>query len=110
MAIKIISRDLLAKNKSTVAFPKGLRLADHVRETRDPHIYEFVGTDTFGQEWNERRRYEVDAGRDQVPLLYTPIYREIRDANLPRNISIQRIGPGGVILEEVSEGGEVKFA
>src|SRR5690606_26720258 len=49
-------------------------------------------------------------GRDQVPLLYTPIYREIRDANLPRNISIQRIGPGGVILEEVSEGGEVKFA
>lgn len=110
MAIKILSRDLLAKDKPTTPFPRNLRLSDHVRETRNPHIFEFVGTDTFGTEWNERRRYEVDAGRDQVPLLYGPIYREIRDANLPRNISLQRVGPGGVVLEEVLEGGEVKFA
>ncbi len=110
MAIKIYSRDILAKDKPQIAFPRNLRLADHVRETRDQHVYEFVGTDDFGTEWNDRRRYEVDAGRDQVPLLYSPIYREIRDANLPRNVSLQRIGPGGVVLEEVLEGGEVKFA
>lgn len=110
MAIKIYSRDLLAKDKAQIAFPRNLRLSDHVRETRDEHVYEFVGTDDFGTEWSERRRYEVDAGRDQVPILYTPIYREIRDANLPRNVPLLRIGPGGVVLEEVLEGGEVKFA
>ncbi len=109
MAIKILSRDLLAQDKPIIAFPRDLRLNEHVRETRDQHIYEFIGTDNFGTEWNERRQYEVNAGRDNVPLLYGPIYREIRDANLPRNVSLQRIGPGGVVFEEVLEGGEVKF-
>lgn len=110
--MNIYSQELLAKRKPTVAFPRNLRLADHVREvTRGgEHIYEFVGTDSFGAEWNQRQRFEIDAGRQEVPLLYAPIYTEIRDANLPRSIQVNRIGPGGVVLEEVLEGGEVKFA
>lgn len=110
--MRIHSKDLLAKRKPTVPFPRNFRLSDHVREIQQNgnRIYEFVGTDTFGSEWYERQRFEVDAGREEVPVLYTPIYTEIRDANLPRNVTVQKIGPGGVVLERVYEGGEVKFA
>jgi hypothetical protein len=114
MTIQFWSKGALAKSKAKVPFPAGMRLGDHLRETgkgSDGHrIYEFIGTDNFGAEWNERRRYEVNAGRDEEPLLYGPIYEEIRDAGLPKNVSVQRIGPGGVVFEEVLEGGEVKFS
>lgn len=110
--MKFISKERLAKDKEKIAFPRNMRLADHVREMNrgGELVYEFVGSDSFGTEWNERRRYEVYAGRDMEPILYTPIYNEIRDANLPRNVPVYRIGPGGVVFEEVLEGGEVKFA
>ena len=50
------------------------------------------------------------AGRDEEPLLYLPIYDVQVDSTLPKNVTIYRIGPGGVVFEEVKEGGEVKFA
>lgn len=108
--MKIISKAALAVEKQKIPF-KGLRLEDHVREMNQngQRVYEFVGSDTFSSEWNERRRYEVDAGREQEPLLYPAIYSEIRDSSLPRNVPVFRIGPAGVIFEEVTDGGEVKF-
>jgi len=114
MSIKVLSRDLLAKSKPTIPFPAHLRLADHVRPVQEMgnghRIYEFVGTDTFGSEWQTRQRFEVDAGRDEEPILYTPLYDIVSDASLPKNVSINKIGPGGVVFEEVFEGGEVKFS
>lgn len=110
--MKIYSQATLTKKLPKRQFPNNLRLADQVREVRanGQVIYEFVGTDDFGSAWYDRQRYEVDAGREQVPLLYTPIYSEIRDPNLPRNVTINAIGPGGVVLERIYEGGEIKFA
>lgn len=114
MTIKFISRDALAKSKPTAKFTPGINLRDHVREiAQQPNghrIYEFIGTDSFGTEWQTRQRFEVDAGRDEEPLLYLPIYNVVSDAGLPKNVSINRAGPGGVIFEEVFEGGEVKFS
>lgn len=112
MAVKFLSRELLAKQKPTIAFPRNLELRQQVKEmaANGGRVYEFIGTDTFGEEWYTRQRYEVDAGRLEVPILYTPIYSVINDANLPRNVSINKLGPGGVVLEEIQEGGEVKFA
>jgi len=114
MSIKIWSKDLLAKERPKIAFPKGLRLADHLREIRDgggssKRVYEFIGSDSFSDEWNQRQQFEVDAGRDEEPILYAPIYDVINDPNLPELINIYKIGPGGVVFEEVLEGGEVKF-
>ena len=37
-------------------------------------VYEFIGTDSFGTQWADRQRYEIDAGRDEEPMVYTPIY------------------------------------
>jgi hypothetical protein len=114
MTMKIWSRDLLSNSKPHVAFPPNLQLRDHVREVGQQQgghrIYEFTGTDTFGVEWVTRQRFEVDAGRDEEPLLYLPLYDVVADASLPKNVDINRIGPGGVIFEEVFEGGEVKFS
>lgn len=108
--MKFLSKSRLAKNKAKTPFPKNFQLAEMVRPTDSKNVFEFVGSDSFGTEWNERRRYEVDAGRDMEPILYSPLYSEIRDASLPRNIPVFRLGPGGVVFEEVLEGGEVKFA
>lgn len=113
MTIKFYSRELLAKDKPRIAFPVGFRFSDHVREVAGENgqrVFEYIGTDNFGSEWNTRRSFEVNAGRDEQPLLYQPLYDEVRDANLPKNISVQTMGPGGVVFEEVFEGGEVKFS
>ncbi len=117
MSFKILSKANLAVEKPKVAFPKGLRLDEHLREIRNPgtggsagKIYEFLGSDTFSDEWNQRQQFEVDAGRDEEPILYTPLYDVINDPNLPEVVNLFKIGPGGVVVEEVYEGGEVKFA
>lgn len=111
---KFISKEILSKQSPTIAFPRGLNLQDQVREIgkgKNGHrVYEFIGVDSFSDEWNQRRRYEVNAGRDEEPQVWQPIYSAVNDASLPENINIYKIGPGGVVFEEVFEGGEVKFA
>src|SRR5215471_1262636 len=89
----------------------GFDLAKNVREVHgNPNvIYEFIGTDEFGPEWYERIRFEVNAGRLETPILYTPIYDEVVDASLPEVQTIKNWGSSGVIFDEVFEGGEVKF-
>lgn len=114
MTIKLISRDLLSKKWAKAQFPPGFRLGDHVREisqqSNGHRIYEFMGTDSFGTDWTTRQRFEVNAGRDEEPLLYTPIYDIVSDTSLPKNVTVNQMGPGGVVFEEVFEGGEVKFS
>jgi hypothetical protein len=114
MTIKLYSKDLLAKSKEKIPFPRGFVMRDHVREiSKQPnghHVYEFIGTDSFGAEWQTRQRYEVDAGLDEEPILYEPLYDIVEDAGLPKNVSVNQLGPGGVLFEEVVEGGEVKFS
>jgi hypothetical protein len=109
---KFYSKAQLGKDKKKWPFPENLRLKDHVRETRRDGqiVHEFIGTDTFGSEWYERTQYEVNAGREQEPTLYEPLYDIIEDSSLPRTLNVKRIGPGGVVLEEIEEGGEVTFA
>jgi hypothetical protein len=88
---------------------------DMARNLKEIHgdptkIYEFIGMDDFvGVEWYQRIRFEVDAGRIEVPLLYTPIYDEVVDSTLPETLKIKNWGASGVIFDEVFEGGEVKF-
>lgn len=113
MATRIYSRELLVKQTPVRGFKGDFRLSEHVREVRDSRgeiIHEFIGTGDFGTAWQKRQRFEVFAGRDEEPILYTPIYQEIRDRTLPRNVAVNRLGPAGVVLEQILEGGEIKFA
>jgi hypothetical protein len=108
---KLYSNAVLTKEKPKAIFAPGFDIRQHVREMRQGSklIYEFIGSGDFGAEWNTRRRYEVDAGRVEVPILYTPIYDVINDPSLPKIVPLLNVGPGGAVLEEVFEGGEVKF-
>lgn len=107
----LVSVAALRKEKPKAVFAPGFNLSKHVRPVNrgGDQIYEFISASDFGAEWNTRRRYEIDAGRIEVPLLYQPIYDTISDASLPKIIPLLNIGPGGVVLDEIFEGGEVKF-
>lgn len=52
---------------------------------------------------------DVELGREQVQLLYQPIYERIQDANLPRVIDAKWALTGTVVFTEHMEGEEVKF-
>jgi hypothetical protein len=114
MTIQIYSKAALTKYRAKAEFPPNLRLQDHMRQVSEAagghRVYEFLGTDSFGTQWSDRQRYEIDAGRDEEPIVYTPIYDVVSDASLPKNVTVNTMGPGGVVFEEVFEGGEVKFS
>ncbi len=110
--IQILTKESLASAKPTAKSKPGFRLMEHlhfVEQSPGRTVVEFIGTGDFSAQWFDRQRYEVAAGRDQEPLLYTPIYNEVSDPSLPRNVSIYKLGPAGVIFDEVTDGGEVKF-
>jgi hypothetical protein len=52
---------------------------------------------------------DVELGREQVQLLYQPIYDRIQDANLPRVLDAKWALTGTVVFTEHMEGEEVKF-
>ncbi len=52
---------------------------------------------------------DVELGREQVQLLYQPVYERIQDANLPRVIDAKWALTGTVVFTEHIEGEEVKF-
>lgn len=52
---------------------------------------------------------DVELGREQVQLVYTPIYEAIRDANLPQVLDANWALYGNCVFLEHMEGGEVKF-
>lgn len=57
----------------------------------------------------EKVRIDVNEGREDVPLLYGPIYRTLTDRNLPRNVSTNLFSTAAVIFQLRVEGGEVTF-
>lgn len=110
MTIKLITKEMLAKERATWRFADGIDLAEHLRKTSEPGMLaEFIGSDDFAVAWKTRQQFEVDAGRDEEPLLYTPLFAETRDPSLPEFVGFNRLGPAGVVFHEVTEGGEVKF-
>lgn len=115
MPLEVGTRMLEALNNNQIPHPylgDNFNLTDHIRLTagNKEHVAELISTGNFGANWYQRIRYEVDAGREEVPLVYQPIYEITDDPTLPRTIPIERLGPLGVVFEEVEEGGEVKFA
>jgi hypothetical protein len=92
-------------------FAPGFDLARSLKEVRvnGQTAYEFIGSDDFAADWYTRVTYEVNAGRQRVPTVYEPIYDIIIDGGLPETMNIKNWGPGGFILDEIFEGGEVKF-
>ena len=96
------------ENIPRATFEEGFDINEHINVNKG--VAEFVASDDFASAFYTRQRYEVDAGRDEEPLLYMPIYDEVVDASLPRTLNINTLGTGGVVFKEIKEGGEVVFA
>jgi hypothetical protein len=113
--LKILSRELTSKQLPRWQFKPGVQLNNQFRAVQSgvgekaTIVHEFIATDSFAKAFYERQQYEVDAGRLEEPILYTPLYQITEDATLPRNVPVQRLGPTGVVFDEIQEGGEVKF-
>jgi hypothetical protein len=101
------------KTRGYAKWPKKFDFENHINlkgGNDGKTVAEFVGSDDFASQFYTRQQYEIDAGRDEVPLLYQSIYNVIEDANLPKTVNLNILGPAGVVLEAIKEGGEVKFA
>lgn len=109
--VRFIAKELLAKQKPVAKFADGVDLRQQVRlhEQGEHTVAEFIGAASFANAFYTRQQYEVDAGRDEEPLVYQPLYSIVEDANLPEVINVNSLGPAAVIFEKVHEGGEVKF-
>lgn len=111
--VKILEKSRLAVEQPVWEYQQGTNLSAKVREISrkkgDGIVWEFVGTDDFVA-WNERREWEIDAGRDSEPLLYEPFYQTTTNRAFEKNVTINRLGPAGVFFSQFFEGGETKFA
>lgn len=81
-----------------------------VSSNEKQQVWEFIQPEDFGAAWTTRQRYEIDAGRDSEPILYTPLYESMQDENFPSSVQINRLGPGGVVFNQLLPGGETRFA
>lgn len=116
MKVPAHSKQAMLEQLSTSVIPKaqfaeGFDIKKFVRTNtgKEGTVAEFIGTGDFASQFYQRQRYEVDAGRDDEPIMYDALYAVVVDANLPRLISINTLGKAGVIFEQVQEGGQVKF-
>lgn len=70
---------------------------------------EMIGTSDGSAEFLEKITYDLYQGREQVDLLYKPLYQERVDANFPKTLVAEEFGPVQVVFLQKFEGGEVKF-
>lgn len=73
-------------------------------------VGEFLGTGNMVEELMQYVTVQLEAGRDEVPLLYKPIYRTQTNANFPRFLQspIGNVKADVVFLQHL-EGQEVRF-
>jgi hypothetical protein len=94
-------------------FPEGFdfrNVGRMVNTPGSPYLFELTTQGQFGAAFSKRLEYEVDAGRDEVPVIYTPIYDQMVNAQFEENFEVSTMSDVGVVMTEFKEGGEVHFA
>ncbi|WP_018705819.1 hypothetical protein [Siminovitchia fordii] len=72
-------------------------------------IGEMMTSETSRKELLQKVVLDVELGREDVPVLYKPIYETLQDPNFPREFEAKWAQYGTVIFFEHLEGEEVKF-
>lgn len=72
-------------------------------------IGEMMTSETSRKELLQKVVLDVELGREDVPVLYRPIYETLQDPNFPREFEAKWAQYGTVIFFEHLEGEEVKF-
>lgn len=72
-------------------------------------VAEMIGTGDVPQEFLETVQYNLEEGREQVPLLYKPIYDTTSQRDLPEAVIRKTPGSASVAFLRKLSGGEVVF-
>lgn len=72
-------------------------------------IGEMLTSEAARKELIQKIALDVELGREQVPVLYTPIYERMQDPNFPQDFEAAWAQYGTVVFFEHLEGEEVKF-
>lgn len=72
-------------------------------------IGEMMTSELSRKELLQKVVLDVELGREDVPVLYNPIYETLTDANFPKTFEAKWAQYGTVVFFEHLEGGEVKF-
>lgn len=72
-------------------------------------IGEMLTNETARKELIKKVVLDVELGREQVPVLYAPIYERMQDPNFPQDFEAKWAQYGTVVFFEHLEGEEVKF-
>lgn len=75
----------------------------------DRPIGEFLGSSDMLATLAQKVTVDIELGRDDIPLLYKPIYRTFTNPNFPRLLSATEILFANVVFLQHFEGQEVKF-
>jgi len=86
----------------------GIEWADDVVANKVT-VQEMIGTADGGQAFLEKVTYDLYQGREEKPLLYKSIYQQIVDANLPKYVKANEMGPVQVVFLQHLEGAEANF-
>lgn len=107
--MNIISASTNRVARDRLPWPRNFNLKNVTRESSEPNVLaEFIGLGSLPAEWAIRRRYEMESGALEEPLLYETIYdTEISDS-LPEVMQIYKTGEFGVVMQLIQEGGEAK--
>lgn len=113
MAIKFLSSGSApAESKPVWAFKPGVQLNgkfQYAGNDENARVTEFIGNGDFAQVFRERQDYEFWAGFEEVMELYRAIYNVTEDPNLDEFIRVNAMGPAGVVMNQILEGGEVEY-
>lgn len=72
-------------------------------------IGEMMTSETSRKELIQKVVLDVELGREEVPVLYKPIYETMQDPNFPKEFEAKWAQYGTVVFFEHLEGEEVKF-
>ncbi|WP_060210319.1 hypothetical protein [Sporosarcina koreensis] len=75
----------------------------------DKPFGEMMTSETSRKELVQKVVLDVELGREEVPVLYKPIYETLTDPNFPKEFEAKWAQRGTVIFFEHLEGEEVKF-
>lgn len=78
-------------------------------DTLQSPLQETISTSQGGKEFVEKVTYDIYRGRERVELIYNAIYDSITDANYPKTLTEESMGPVQVVFVKTAEFEGVKF-
>ncbi len=106
--VNVISRATKQEKRDKAGFGRGFKLENVTVPGQSNVLAEFIGLGSLPAQWAERRRYEMESGALEEPLLYESIYDIEVNPDLPELLSIYKTGKFGVVMQLIVEGGEAK--